>query len=312
MAICRIVQFGEPILQQACAAVSSVDESVRNLIQNLKDTLDSTTGVGLAAPQIGVNQRVFIYDAGRADGPGNYKVLINPEITAREGETVSKREGCKSAPELRVDVERSKEIDVEGLDESGNRVRRHADGFESIVIQHETDHVNGKLITEQLSGDSRDSYGRRLANINRMQTDTRYTHNLEEIHKRLAPFASSAEGVLFSQNTAEYQILVIKAGTQIQLYFAEPASDAKEAGLSGIMSARRPRGTARLTGNLYPGHDVVAAVDAGTEERICAGLRGRAKSNGAAPLLSRAGCRIHRDRSNRRVTGAEVLRYCHQ
>ena len=163
---------------------------------------------------------------------------FNPRITHREGTTISAGQGCKSAPDLRLDIERSAIIDIAGMDETGAPVLFRAEGFEAIVLQHEMDHLEGKLITHQLAPEECASYERRLANIVRREREPWYVSNLEEAApcKRLWSVALQPEGVLFSQRKANYQVFVVKDGSQIQLYFSESRSDVKDINVSGIMS----------------------------------------------------------------------------
>jgi peptide deformylase len=176
-----------------CEPVAAVDDSVRKIVQDLVDTLYSTTGVGLAAPQIGVNKRVFIYDPFRSGDDRHYKVLLNPRITHREGTTISAGEGCKSAPDLRLDVERSAIIDIEGMDETGAPVFFRAEGLEAIVLQHEMDHLEGKLITHQLAPEECASYERPLA-ISALNREPWYVSNLRRSVNGFGQWLCSRKG----------------------------------------------------------------------------------------------------------------------
>ena len=236
MSIQRMLYQGDPILRRPCEPIGDFDAGVQSLIQDLKDTLNSTTGLGLAAPQIGVSKQIFIYDADRKNGDGKYKVLINPRLLNSEGEAISKMEGCKSAPAVRVDVPRGKVIDIEGIDETGQPVRYRAENEEAIVIQHELDHLEGKLVTDHLDLEARQSYQRRLANFERGSRNPASVGSLIDIFERLQPMIAHPQGVVFSQNVGKYQILVIKSGSQIQLYFGKPSVDLQELNMSGIMS----------------------------------------------------------------------------
>lgn len=236
MTVRPILKYGHPTLRTTCDVVGTFDCSIRTLIADLADTLYSNTGIGLAAPQIGISKRVFIYDHSRLNAERRYKVLINPRIVKRDGLIISKDEGCKSVPELLVDVQRSALIEVEGLDETGTHVRFQADGLEAIVIQHEVDHLDGILLTDWLSSEERTSYETRLGNIRRMQEDKTYVNNLSAINERLELLRSTPEGVLFKQRKTHYDILVIKTGSQVQLYFSGAESKIGEENLSGIMS----------------------------------------------------------------------------
>lgn len=140
--------LGDPVLREECRPVEALDDEVRQLIIDLMDTMYAEEGIGLAAPQIGVPLRVFVYDV-RDDElvPG---ALINPEIIDREG-SVKDEEGCLSIPGLSDVVERSERIIIRGLDAEGSEVTIEADGLLSRCLQHENDHLDGVLFVDRLS-----------------------------------------------------------------------------------------------------------------------------------------------------------------
>ena len=115
------------------------------LYTDLFDTLQSTGGLGLSAPQIGVSQRVILYR--------NYTheliILVDPKIVSRKGETTSRDEGCLSVPDFRANVRRAKVIKVVGYDRFGKKIKIKANGTEAIVLQHEIDHLDGILLTDR-------------------------------------------------------------------------------------------------------------------------------------------------------------------
>src|SRR5215471_12396351 len=236
MSVRRILYDGNPVLRRPCELVVGFDESLITLIRDLKDTLNSTTGIGLAAPQIGDNRQVFIYDAHRTNGDGNYNVLINPILLSADGPEVTKPEGCKSTPSIWVDIPRASAIEIQANDESGATVRCKIEGMDAIVVQHELDHLNGKLIVDRLESDAQLTAQRRFAMFENVARTPAQVRNLTQILERLEPMAAHDQGVVFSQNIGDYQILVLKAGTQIQLYFAKPSENVDELNMSGIMS----------------------------------------------------------------------------
>ena len=140
--------YGDPVLREMCRPVGAVDDEVRQLIADLMETMYDADGIGLAASQVGVPVRVFVYDV-REEGtePG---ALINPEIVSREGK-VKEEEGCLSIPGLAELVERSERIVVRGLDAEGDPVEIEADGLFSRCLQHENDHLDGVLFLDHLS-----------------------------------------------------------------------------------------------------------------------------------------------------------------
>lgn len=148
MSVREIRLLGDPVLREMCAPVEAVTDEVRALVDDLRDTMIAAEGVGLAAPQIGVPIRVFVYDVSEPEPASG--VLINPRITAARG-TVKETEGCLSIPGLSELVERSARIVIEGLDRDGNEVRIEAEGLLGRCLQHENDHLDGVLFVDHLS-----------------------------------------------------------------------------------------------------------------------------------------------------------------
>ena len=148
MAIRQIRLLGDPVLRTPCREVEDIDDKIRQLIDDLMDTMYHADGVGLAAPQIGVSQRVFVYDVSEGELPPG--VLINPTIIESAG-TVRESEGCLSIPDLSEIVERSVSVVAEGLDREGRLVRVETDGLLSRCLQHETDHLDGILFLDRIS-----------------------------------------------------------------------------------------------------------------------------------------------------------------
>jgi peptide deformylase len=140
----RIV--GDPVLRQRAADVTEIDGRLAKLADDMLETMYEAPGLGLAAPQVGVQKRFFVYDLGVGDGP---QVLINPEITETSGEWEF-AEGCLSVPGLHFDIVRPKEIHVTGIDLDGNEVSFDADELLSRLVQHELDHLDGVLLLEHL------------------------------------------------------------------------------------------------------------------------------------------------------------------
>jgi peptide deformylase len=140
--------LGDPVLREMCREVESIDDDVRALVDDLLETMYAEDGIGLAAPQIGVPLRVFVYDV-RDDelDPG---VLVNPRIVEATGKQ-KEVEGCLSIPGLDEVVERSADVVVEGLDRDGEPVRIEATGLLSRCLQHENDHLDGILFIDRVS-----------------------------------------------------------------------------------------------------------------------------------------------------------------
>jgi peptide deformylase len=148
VAIRQIRLLGDPVLRERCPEVTDINDEILKLIQDLQDTMYEADGIGLAAPQIGVRRRVFVYDVREDEHlPG---VLINPRIVESEG-LVRESEGCLSIPDLTEVVERSARVIAEGLDQEGRSVRLEAEGLLSRCLQHEADHLDGILFFDRVS-----------------------------------------------------------------------------------------------------------------------------------------------------------------
>jgi peptide deformylase len=147
-----IRMFGDPVLKQRAAEVTDIDASLARLATDMVDTMRAAPGLGLAAPQVGVQKRLFVYELPeRDDGP---KTLINPVISESSGEW-EYEEGCLSVPGLYFDIVRPKQIHITGYDLDGNEVSIEADELEARMFQHEMDHLEGRLLLELLDPDQR-------------------------------------------------------------------------------------------------------------------------------------------------------------
>ena len=145
----RIV--GDPVLRERTTEVTEIDGRLAKLADDMLETMYEAPGLGLAAPQVGVQKRFFVYDLGAGDGPA---VLINPVITEAQGEW-EYLEGCLSVPGLHFDIVRPRTIHVTGLDIDGNDVSFEADELFARLVQHELDHLDGVLLLEHLDDDQR-------------------------------------------------------------------------------------------------------------------------------------------------------------
>lgn len=146
MAVLKLQKYGSPILREKAMTVSKVDDEVRELVENMIETMYAEGGVGLAAPQVGVSKKIIVIDTEEK----GVIVLINPVIIKREGET-KEEEGCLSVPGVYSTVRRSSTITVEALDLDENKVRITQEGFLAIALQHEIDHLEGYLFIDRLS-----------------------------------------------------------------------------------------------------------------------------------------------------------------
>ncbi len=169
MAILTILTFPDPRLKQQSSPVKQVDASVRCLVDDMLETMYAAPGIGLAAPQVGVKQRVIVMDLSeQRDQP---LVLINPEIVAASGEA-EREEGCLSVPGYFDIVTRPETITVSALDRDGQPFELETDGLLSVCIQHEIDHLDGKLFVDYLSSLKRQRIRRKLEKNRRQQQAT--------------------------------------------------------------------------------------------------------------------------------------------
>jgi peptide deformylase len=149
MAIFPIRVFGDPVLRQRAAEIEKIDGKIARLSEEMIETMRDAPGVGLAAPQVGIERRIFVYDVG--DGA---HTVINPEIVESLGEW-EYEEGCLSVPDLHWPIIRPKEVHLVGRDLEGNEISVEADELLARVFQHELDHLNGILLLERLEKDQR-------------------------------------------------------------------------------------------------------------------------------------------------------------
>ena len=142
--------YGDPVLRQKAREVVEFDDSLRALIVDLYDTMKAYNGVGLAAPQVGVSQRIFVVDVPLEGGERERFAAINPVLDLRKGKDTAE-EGCLSMPGVLEDVSRAYEIRLRAQDEHGKPFERVVDDYLARAIQHETDHLDGVMFTDRLS-----------------------------------------------------------------------------------------------------------------------------------------------------------------
>ncbi len=148
MAILTILEYPDPRLRIRAQPVKTVDESVRQLAENMLETMYAAPGIGLAATQVDVHKRVIVVDVSEErDSP---HVFVNPELEL-SGETVETNEGCLSVPEIYEPVTRRERVTVQALDREGRPFSLEANGLLAVCIQHECDHLEGKLFVDYLS-----------------------------------------------------------------------------------------------------------------------------------------------------------------
>ena len=145
MSLKEIIIYPDPVIKKRSESVEEVNEEIKQLIDDMTETMYASRGVGLAAVQIGILKRVIVVNVGE-----ELVVLVNPEILENEGES-QMEEGCLCLPGVLVDVKRSEKVKVKGLNEKGEEVVVDAEGLLARAFQHELDHLNGILIIDKVS-----------------------------------------------------------------------------------------------------------------------------------------------------------------
>lgn len=148
MAILDVLRFPDERLRTVAKDVIEIDDKIKTLVKDMFETMREERGIGLAATQVNVHKRVIVMDV--SDDQSDPKVFINPEVISRRGKKINE-EGCLSVPNNYAKVERAEEITVKALDENGEEFQLSADGLLAVCIQHEMDHLLGKLFVDYLS-----------------------------------------------------------------------------------------------------------------------------------------------------------------
>ena len=148
MAILEILQYPDSRLTVPAQRVEKIDAATRKLVDDMAETMYAAPGVGLAATQVDVPKQIIVIDV--SEDRSDLRVFINPEVTRREGQAVN-QEGCLSVPGIYDNVERSESVTVTALDRNGSRFTLNASGLLATCIQHEMDHLEGKVFVELLS-----------------------------------------------------------------------------------------------------------------------------------------------------------------
>lgn len=180
-----IVAYGDPVLKKVCTPIDETYPDLQALISNMFDTMYNANGVGLAAPQVGLAIRLFVVDT-RADEDEEpfKKVFINAEILEETGEPWAFNEGCLSIPEIREDVMRKPNILIRYYDENWQLHEEEVGGFPARVIQHEYDHIEGKLFTDKLSLLRKQLLKSKLENISKGNIRTDYKMRFPKQNKK--------------------------------------------------------------------------------------------------------------------------------
>ncbi len=166
MAILEILEFPDPRLRTKARAVPKVDDSVRKLVDDMLETMYEAPGIGLAATQVNVHQRIIVVDV--SENRDEPHAFINPRLEDLSG-TIESDEGCLSVPGFYEPVVRAEHIHVRALNRDGEPLEMEAEGLLAVCIQHECDHLEGKLFVDYLSSLKRTRIRRKLEKLHRMQ-----------------------------------------------------------------------------------------------------------------------------------------------
>jgi peptide deformylase len=161
-----IVKFPDPILQRPAEQVTTFDQDLEKLVEDMFESMYEAHGIGLAAPQIGISRRITVIDLSFQKNPEEKIVLINPEIVSRQGKR-SEEEGCLSLPEIREKVSRALKVKIRAQDARGQWFEREADELLARAFQHEVDHLDGILFIFRISALKRDFVLRRIRKLQR-------------------------------------------------------------------------------------------------------------------------------------------------
>ena len=161
MALIPIITIPDPVLRKVAAPVPEITDGIRQLLTDMAETMYDAPGIGLAAPQINISQRLIVMDCGKDETPELFK-MINPEIINRSDELAVLEEGCLSIPDQTADVERPAVVGVRYTDIAGDEKRLTCEGLLAACVQHEVDHLDGVLFIDHISRLKRDMIVRRF------------------------------------------------------------------------------------------------------------------------------------------------------
>ena len=163
-----IVKLPDPILRKVSTPVETVDDDLRTLLDNMLDTMYDAPGVGLAGIQVGVDKRILVLDVSDKEGEGRQPIcMVNPEIVSRSDTMRPHEEGCLSIPDVLVEIERPAEVVVRYIDRDGKLQELNAEGLLATAVQHEIDHLDGRLIIDFLSTLKRNMVIRKFRKLQR-------------------------------------------------------------------------------------------------------------------------------------------------
>jgi len=165
MAILNILEFPDPRLRTVAKPVSKVDATIKTLIKDMFDTMASANGIGLAASQVDVHLRIIVMDLGETDS--RPRVFINPQIEVLDQDMSPYDEGCLSVPGFYETIDRPAHVMIRALDSDGNPFEEEAHGLLAVCIQHEIDHLEGKLFVDYLSPFKRQRIRKKLEKLHK-------------------------------------------------------------------------------------------------------------------------------------------------
>ncbi|WP_320171391.1 peptide deformylase [Maridesulfovibrio sp.] len=157
----ELVKYPAPSLKEVCERIEELTPELREIIDNMVETMYEDDGVGLAAPQVGLQKRLIVIDPSGPKERTDLQVIINPEIISSEG-SIDSEESCLSCPSFRCVIKRAEKVVVTGTDLDGNELRIEADDFKAIVLQHEIDHLDGTLIVDRVGRLKRAMYDKKI------------------------------------------------------------------------------------------------------------------------------------------------------
>jgi peptide deformylase len=166
MSVLPIVKFGADVLRKPAEPVATIDAALQKLIDDMVDTMYAAPGVGLAANQVGVSQRLMVIDLSVGKRPNDLHVFINPEMIEAEGE-ITEEEGCLSIPDFVEIVTRPERVKLRFLDRNGEQREMWGEGLMARAMCHEIDHLNGTLFVDHLRGFKKDRILKKIAKLTR-------------------------------------------------------------------------------------------------------------------------------------------------
>ena len=171
MAVRRIITLPDPQLRLSSSRVAKVDAAIRTTLDDMMETMYDAPGIGLAAVQVGVLQRLVVLDTARKDEPPQPLFLVNPEVVQSSDERVIYEEGCLSIPDYYEDVERPERVRIRFQDRDGAECEMEAEGLLAIAVQHEIDHLNGVLFVDHISRLKRERVLKKFAKAARLAAE---------------------------------------------------------------------------------------------------------------------------------------------